>query len=60
MAVCLVKGIDAKQFFKQHVYSWQPHVAKSVIETSGHAFYSALARILADFLESERQQFSVE
>jgi len=59
MAVCLVNGLDAQQFFNQHIYSWQPQVAESVIETSGHAFYSALSSILAEFLESERQRFSV-
>jgi TorA maturation chaperone TorD len=59
MAVSLVNGIDAERFFNEHIYSWQPHVAKTVVEKSDHAFYIALSWILAEFLESERQRFPV-
>ena len=56
-AVCLINGIDAARFFHEHIYSWQPQVARTVIELSAYALYSVLSSILAEFLQSERQRF---
>ena len=59
MALCLLRNIDCREFFNAHLYSWQPQVARKIIDHSDNAFYLNMARILAAFLETERELFQL-
>lgn len=44
-------------FFEDHVGSWAPHFFKDLSETRQSAFYAALGRLGAIFLEIEKKAF---
>jgi len=58
MALGLIRGWDGWDFFRSHVYSWQPQAAQRVIQARLSPFYSAMARLLVKYLDSENRLFT--
>lgn len=58
MALGLLQGRETRDFFLSHVYGWQPSAARRVLGAGISRFYSAMARLLIKFLDSEKRLFS--
>ena len=55
MALGLLQGWETRDFFLAHIYSWQPKAAERVLSAGISHFYSAMARLLIKFLDSENR-----
>ncbi len=58
MALGLLQGREVSAFFLSHVYSWQPAAARRVIDAGISPFYSGMAELLIQFLDSENRVFA--
>lgn len=60
MALGLLQGRETRDFFLSHVYSWQPKAAERILSAGLSPFYSAMARLLVKFLDSENRLLNQE